>query len=164
MDHQHYAVTIARAEPRALAGVSAIVTPGTVSAVFRRYLDRVYASAKTHAIALDGQNVFVYRRRDDGNLAVEFCVGVVKMFQPVDDIVPCATPGGLVATVTHWGDYGGLGAAHSAVVEWCTTHRREHVGTWWEVYGHWYDDPARVRTDVFYLLREHGVGAASNMA
>jgi hypothetical protein len=28
----------------------------------------------------------------------------------------------------------------------------------WELYGHWEDDPAKLRTDVFYLLRPVGPG------
>ncbi|MEO8562457.1 MAG: hypothetical protein ABI601_10305 [bacterium] len=34
----------------------------------------------------------------------------------------------------------------------CRANGREHTGTRWEVYGHWVDDPVRLRTDVLYLL------------
>ena len=50
------------------------------------------------------------------------------------------------------GHYVRLGAAHEAVVEWCRTHDHRVSGTRWEVYGHWTDDPAKLRTDVYYLL------------
>jgi effector-binding domain-containing protein len=58
-----------------------------------------------------------------------------------------------VATTFHIGDYGGLGAAHEAVRDWCARTGRELAGPSWEVYGHWSDDPAKRRTDVFWLLK-----------
>ncbi len=53
---------------------------------------------------------------------------------------------------THVGDYGAMGAAHEAVIEWCRSHDRALTGTSWEVYGHWHADPAQCRTDILYLL------------
>jgi hypothetical protein len=46
-----------------------------------------------------------------------------------------------------------MGDAHAAVIAWCRANGRALTGTRWEIYGHWSDDPARVRTDVFYLLK-----------
>lgn len=56
------------------------------------------------------------------------------------------------AATTHWGDYR-LGEAHDAVVTWCRTTGHTLAGISWEVYGHWHDDPTKIRTDIFYLLR-----------
>jgi len=36
----------------------------------------------------------------------------------------------------------------------CDENGRVRGGTRWEIYGHWDDDPAKRRTDVFYVL-EH---------
>lgn len=138
---------------RALAGVRARVPRGRVAERFRRYLDQVYAAARDGPIALDGQNVFVYYPRPDGDLAVDFCVGATLPFDAVGDVVPMQTPDGVAATTTHWGDYSGLGQAHEAVIAWCRMHDRTLAGPSWEVYGHWYDDATRVRTDVYYLLQ-----------
>jgi hypothetical protein len=33
------------------------------------------------------------------------------------------------------------------------------TGVDWEIYGHWDDDPAKLRTDVFYLLADTGESA-----
>jgi effector-binding domain-containing protein len=67
-----------------------------------------------------------------------------------------ATPAGAVASATHFGPYGGLGAAHDAVRTWCRENHHQLAGPSWEIYGHWQpewnDDPSRIRTDVFYLL------------
>jgi effector-binding domain-containing protein len=61
-----------------------------------------------------------------------------------------------VATATHLGPYGGLGAAHNAVRQWCTDNNHRLAGPSWEIYDHWQrewnDDPSGIRTDVYYLL------------
>jgi effector-binding domain-containing protein len=77
-------------------------------------------------------------------------------FVEQDDVVRSATPAGAVASTTHLGPYGGLGAAHDAVQRWCNANHRRLAGPSWEIYGHWQDawnaDPSRIRTDVYYLL------------
>ena len=153
-----YSVTQQIATPRVIAAVHACVPIGTVSGSFRRYLDQVYAAARAGAVHLDGQNVFVYHAVLDrpAELDVAFGVGVTAPFATVDAVQPTQLPTGEVATTTHWGSYARLGAAHAAVVEWCRAHARERTGASWEVYGHWTDDEARLRTDVFYLLRPVG--------
>ena len=40
-----------------------------------------------------------------------------------------------------------------AVREWCAEQGHTLAGPNWEVYGDWTDNPAELRTDVFYLLR-----------
>ena len=134
-----------------------------VPARFRPLLDQVYAAAKQHAIALDGQNVFVYRTGTALLADVEFGVGVAGPFAPVGRVTCSQVPAGEVATTTHWGDYAALGAAHDAVVGWCRANGHALAGVAWEVYGHWSDDPAKRRTDVFHLLQEAGnpTGAAT---
>jgi effector-binding domain-containing protein len=64
------------------------------------------------------------------------------------------TPSGRAATAAHFGSYDLLSEAHAAVREWCAAKGEALAGPNWEAYGHWDDDPARVRTDVFYLLTE----------
>lgn len=122
--------------------------------MFRRYLDQVYAVARTGAVHLDGQNVFVYRvsLERPGELDVAFGVGVTAPFATVAAVEPTPLPVGEVATTTHWGSYAKLGAAHHAVTEWCRSNGRKQAGASWEVYGHWTEDESRLRTDVFYLL------------
>jgi effector-binding domain-containing protein len=64
------------------------------------------------------------------------------------------TPGGLVATAVHVGDYSRLGETHRAIIEFCTRRKLPLAGVSWEIYGHWDDDPSKRFTDVFYLLTE----------
>jgi len=121
-----------------------------VPARFAAILGEVYAARAAGALTLDGQNIFVYR--GDTPVDVEFGVGTVSSFEPIGRVVPSQLPAGLAATTTHWGDYSALGGAHHAVIDWCAANAHALEGTRWEVYGHWSDDPATRRTDVFYLL------------
>lgn len=150
-----YSVRVERAASREVAAVRASVPLREVPRRFAQYLDQVYAAARTGAVRLDGQNVFLYRgdAGPDGATEIEFGVGATAPFAPLGPVRSVALPAGEVATTTHWGDYGGLGAAHGAVVGWCRAHGRELAGPRWEVYGHWSDEPAQRRTDVYYLLR-----------
>jgi hypothetical protein len=105
-------------------------------------------------VQLDGQNIFIYRECTDDQLTVDFCVGAKAPFAPVGAVLPLYTPRGLAAMTTHQGDYGGLGAANAAIAAWCRAHGRTLAGPSWEVYGHWHEDPAQLRTEVYYLLQK----------
>jgi len=130
------------------------VPRGAVAGIFGRYLDQVYAAARTGALKLDGQNVFVYRvsGHRPSEVDVAFGVGVTAPFPSIGNVEPTPLPVGEVATTTHWGSYTKLGAAHDAVIEWCRINGRKRAAASWEVYGHWTEDETRLRTDVFYLL------------
>jgi effector-binding domain-containing protein len=92
----------------------------------------------------------------DGSIRLEVGVELQGLFVDDGEVVRSATPAGTVASITHYGPYDGLGAAHDAIQHWCTVNGRELAGPSWEVYGHWErewnDDPSRIRTDVHYLL------------
>jgi effector-binding domain-containing protein len=90
----------------------------------------------------------------DGVMNIECGAEVFESFTGNDRIVCSSTPAGMVATAAHWGPYSNLGEAHSAVLKWCSENGRTLAGPSWEVYGHWNDDPAQLRTDVYYLLQE----------
>ncbi|MEP6621639.1 MAG: GyrI-like domain-containing protein [bacterium] len=147
-----YPVVVQHVTARPFASVPARMPARDIPTRFRQFLDQVYAAAKSHALALDGQNIFVYRARADQSVDVEFGVGARAPFDAVGAVTYSEVPGGEVATTTHWGDYGMLGGAHDAVVSWCRAEGRTLAGVSWEVYGHWSDDPTARRTDVFYLL------------
>jgi effector-binding domain-containing protein len=143
--------TIVAARP--VAGVRAKVSRGRVAQEFGRYLDQVYAAARTGAIALDGHNIFIYRAATDDELTVDFCVGVNGPFAATGAVLPLETPHGVAAMTTHHGDYAGIRHANAAILEWCRANGRARAGPSWEIYGHWNADPAQLRTDVYYLLK-----------
>jgi hypothetical protein len=141
---------------RLVAGVRARVSRGRVGQEFRRHLDQVYAAARGGAIALDGQNVFIYRAASATELTVDFCVGAAAPFAAAGAVVPMVTPSGVAAMTTHVGDYGQMGEANAAIVAWCRANDRVRAGPSWEVYGHWHADAAQLRTDVYHLLQPPG--------
>jgi effector-binding domain-containing protein len=138
---------------RPVAGVRAMVSRGRVAREFGRHLDQVYTAARAGAMQLDGQNIFIYRAATEEQLTVDFCVGVRAPFTAVGAVVPLETPHGVAAMTTHVGDYARIGEANAAIVAWCRANNRLRAGPSWEVYGHWHEDPARLRTEIYYLLR-----------
>jgi len=145
---------------RPVAGVRAQVARGHVAQEFGRYLDQVYAAARARAVALDGQNIFIYRSATADQLTIDFCVGVTAPFATIGAVAPLETPSGVAAMTTHYGDYRALGDANAAILAWCRAQGRVLAGPSWEVYGHWHADPAKLRTDVYYLLQPAGATAS----
>jgi len=78
---------------------------------------------------------------------------VFEPFHSTGVVEPLSTPAGEVATTAHWGDYSQMHGAYAALERWCAANRRKVAGVTWEVYGDWHDDPAQVRTDVYFLLQ-----------
>ena len=147
-----YDVSLQLVSPRVIAAVRLRVAASRVSSVFRGALDQVYDAGRRGVVQLDGQNVFVYRSVADapGEMDVDFGVGTTAPFAREGSVEYTVVPGGHVATATHLGDYGALGAAHDAIIAWCRSRELRLTGTRWEVYGHWQQD-ATPRTDVYYL-------------
>ena len=148
-----YEVREVTVEARPVAGVHAQVPRGRVAQEFGRYLDQVYTAARSGAVQLDGQNIFIYRAVTADQLTVDFCVGVKAPFAAAGAVLPLETPHGVAAMTTHHGDYGRLGEANAAIIAWCEANDRQRAGPSWEVYGHWNEDPAKLTTEVYYLLR-----------
>ena len=100
-----------------------------------------------------GRHVAIYW---DGGIRLEVGVELQGPFAEHGEVVRSATPAGAVASTTHFGPYGGLGAAHDAIRRWCRANNHHLAGPNWEIYGHWQrewdEDPSRIRTDVYYLL------------
>jgi effector-binding domain-containing protein len=137
-----------------IAAVHARLAVGEAPGAFRRYLDQVYALAKTGAVQLDGQNVFFYQNVPDapGEVDIAFGVGVKTPFIGSGQVQPTLLPAGEVAVTTHLGSYSRLGEAHAAVVSSCRVNGLAVTGARWEIYGHWTSDESQLRTDVLYLL------------
>lgn len=74
-----------------------------VSRRFADLLGEVHAAARGGALSLDGQNIFAYRDAAGGEADVEFGVGTTSPFVAIGRVEPSETPGGEIATTTHWG-------------------------------------------------------------
>jgi effector-binding domain-containing protein len=101
-----------------------------------------------------GRHVAVYL---DSVFNLEVGVELDAPFSGHGEVVGSSLPAGEVATTTHLGPYQRLPDAHQAIQQWCMAHRREPARPCWETYGHWLDewnnDPGKIRTDVYYLLK-----------
>jgi len=133
--------------------VHARLAPDRIPATFATYLDQVYAAARAGAVVVDGQNIFLYRDRPDGEVDADFGVGVAAPFPAAGPVRYVELPAGRVATATHRGDYRRLRETHAAVIAWCREHGHALAGPHWEVYGHASPD-VEPRTDVYFLLSE----------
>ena len=155
-DAVSYDVLVSTALPRQLAAVRRRVRRSQISAVIRDELGVVWRFLAEHKVRSTGHNVAVYLGASDGGpdpiLDVWFGVEVHEVIPASEDVVATATPTGPVGSTIHWGEYSAIGAAHDAVRTWCQANGRRTTGVCWEVYGDWFDDWAKVRTDVFYVL------------
>ena len=117
--------------------------------LWRTLLDQVYAFLRVSDVQQVGHNVMLYL---DDVPHVEIGVEVDRVFAPSADVVPSALPHGRVVMTVHRGGYEGLGAAHRGVLDWCAAQGLTPAGPRWEIYGDWQADPARLETEVYYLL------------
>jgi effector-binding domain-containing protein len=149
-------VRVERVAAKPIAVVRRRAVAGQLSSVVPEGCGTVWKALKALGVEGAGRNVAVYRGAPGGLIDVEVGAEVAKPFAGSGEVAGSVTPAGEVATATHFGPYGGLGAAHRAVRDWCKANGRTAAGENWEVYGHWLpawnQDPSQIRTDVFYLL------------
>ena len=147
-----YEVTIETVRAQPLAASRERTTLATVSQQIQGLLAPVWDFLHQRpGLRTDGHNVALYwAARPDG--PVEVGVQVTGPFDETAAVVNGATPAGTVATTAYFGPYTGLRPAHEAVVAWCRANGHPLAGPFWEVYGDWDEDPAKLRTDVYYLL------------
>ena len=161
-----YDVEVKWNDPAPIAVVRRRAAQRDFSVVVPAACGEVWAALKAARVENPGRHVAVYYPGDglDDRIPIEVGAEVSQPFAGAGPVVGSATPGGTVATTTHMGPYGRLGDAHSAILAWCAANQRVPEGTNWEIYGHWdddwTDDPARIRTDVVYLLRDDAGPAA----
>jgi effector-binding domain-containing protein len=121
----------------------------------------VWNVVRSQNISGAGRHVAVYL---DCQINLEVGVELEAPFAGFGDVVGSSTPAGLVATTTHYGPYQLLHAAHDAIRLWCAKNSHKLAGPNWEIYGHWKDewnsDPAKIVTDVYYLIVADGGSAA----
>jgi effector-binding domain-containing protein len=149
-----YDVQLRDLDPIPLAIVRREARPSELSRVVPECCGIVWNALKAQYVK-GGRNVAVYRNGEGGLIQLEVGVEVAGRFTESADLVRSATPGGRIVSVVHFGPYGGLGAAHQAIHDWKNAGGHQLAGPRWEIYGHWQkdwdNDPARIRTDVFYL-------------
>jgi effector-binding domain-containing protein len=150
-----YEVTVADAEARPTAVVAATTTWQEFPTLWSTLLDEVWACLRANGINRRHRNVMLYL---DDAPSVEVGVLFDRKIPFTGGVVASHLPAGTVASTVHYGPYSGLGDAHQAVHAWCAANGREKAGPRWEIYGPHDEDPAKVWTEVHYLLtgREPG--------
>lgn len=152
--HNDYKVEVKTVESVPTAVVRGHARSSDMPQIIRRLFDEFYGDPPPGVPR--GLNV-VYYHHQGGKIPpegvpIEVGVQLAAPCAPHGKVVCSATPAGMVATVTHWGDYGKLRDAYDALGKWSKESGRKFAGPFWEVYGHWYDDLTKVRTDVYQLL------------
>jgi effector-binding domain-containing protein len=148
-----YQVQVMRLESQPTAVVRRRATSQELATVVPEACGAVWGALRALQVRGAGRHVAVYW---DCQINLEVGVEVESPFPGHGDVLGSGTPAGTVATVAHFGPYSRLGEAHAAICKYCSDHGHTLAGPNWEVYGHWNDDPAQLRTDVFYLLRDTG--------
>jgi len=153
VNSKNYAVRLEQYSSIPLAVVNRRASAQELSRVVPEACGTVWNALKSQNIAGAGRHVALYL---DDQINLQVGVELAAPFTGVDEVVPSAIPAGAVATVTHFGPYHQLAAAHDAIHGWCSMHHHKLSGPRWEIYDHWKDecnkDPSAIRTDVYYLL------------
>lgn len=148
-----YAITLEQHPALALAVVRRCAPPAELSRVIPAACGLVWEALRAYQVHGAGRHVAVYL---DDQINLEVGVELTAPFTGAGEVIPSATPAGLVATTTHFGPYPGLALAHAALCAWCEQHGHRRAGPRWEVYGHWdaawNDSPSLIRTDLYHLL------------
>jgi effector-binding domain-containing protein len=110
----------------------------------------VWSFFKSNQLPKPGRHVALYL---DCVMNIEVGVEVLQPFAGNGRVVCSALPTGLAVTTAHLGPYNKLSDAYDAVRDWATKNGHTLTGPSWEIYGHWTDDPAQLRTDIFWLVK-----------
>ena len=145
-----YRVSVKDEVARPTAVVPATTTWREFPALWKVLLDEVWACLRSGGVHRGCPNVMLYW---DDTPRVEVGVELRVPCPLTGRVVASALPAGQVAMTTHTGPYAGLAEAHRAVLDWCAAQGRQPAGPRWEIYGPHHDDPAKVWTEVYHLLR-----------
>ena len=144
-----YEVTAKDVAARPTAVVAATTTWQEFPTLWGKLLDEVWACLRAGGVQRGCRNVMLYL---DNVPHVEVGVELTQPCPLTGRVVASSLPAGPVAMTVHRGPYVGLADAHRAVHEWSTAQGRPLAGPRWEVYGPHDDDPAKVWTEVYWLL------------
>ena len=150
-----YQIELTRRELVHTAVIRDRVRPQELARFVPAACGEVWSFIRAAGLPLPGRHVAVYLDQDG---TVEVGAEVSAPFTGNGRVHCSQLPVGQAATTTHFGPYLRLSDAHQVVRKWCAEHHHQQSGVCWEVYGHWQDewntDPSKIRTDVFYLLRD----------
>ena len=145
-------------EGRELAAVCKTTPRAKLGEAIIAGLDQVYAVLRARQAVGLGHNVVVYRNASGpgptDTLDIEVGVQVSEPFAPEGDVLALRSPSGRAAVATHVGPYQQIPATGVALRRWMTERGLGTPVLDWEVYGDWEEDPAKLTTEIYFLLRE----------
>jgi effector-binding domain-containing protein len=153
-----YQVRLEQVSSRPVAVVRRRASVQELARVVPEACGTVWSVVRAQQIPGAGWHVALYW---DVQINLEVGVELQTPFGECGEVVGSATPAGSVATAEHFGPYNRLAEAHQAIRAWCASHGHALAGPNWEIYDHWQDewnqDPAKIRTEVFYLVKTGGL-------
>jgi effector-binding domain-containing protein len=144
-----YEVGLTDVEARPLVVVAATTTWPEFRTLWGQLLGEVWDCLHAGGIYRGCRNVMVYL---DSVPNVEVGVLLDQPCPLIGRVMASTLPAGIAAKTVHRGPFGGVGAAHDAVVRWCALRGHQLNGVRWEIYGPHNDDPAQQWTEVYWLL------------
>ena len=144
-----YQVTMTFVEAHPTAVVPTTTTWREFPTLWQELSNEVWMCLRASGINRGCRNIMLYW---DDVPRVEVGVELLVPCPLTGRVIASTLPAGQVAMTVHWGAYSRLGEAHQAVIEWCSAQGTRRTGTRWEVYGPHNDDPAKVWTEVYWLL------------
>jgi effector-binding domain-containing protein len=150
----NYDIRLEQFDSRPLAVVRRRATLAELGKVIPDACGTVWNVIRALNIMGAGRHVALYL---DDVFNLEVGVELETPFAGHDEVVVSSIPSGMVATAVHFGPYDRLPEAHKAIRRWCADYKYELAVPNWEIYDHWKhewcDEPSKIRTDVFYLLK-----------
>ena len=143
-----------QAPARRIAAVRVHTTRANLARAIRGGLDQVWPQI----IDRSGLNVVMYHPSEPTGLGKEFDietgVEVPEGFAAKAPVYVTQIPPGRVVTAAHFGPYDQMAKTYDAITEYVRQRGLKLAGPSWEVYGHHDDDPAKLRTDIFFPLSD----------
>jgi effector-binding domain-containing protein len=139
--------------PHSGAGIEMFTPWADMRANIQKLFGRLYAPG---ALAPGHGHNFVFYRHNTRE-GITMLAGVLDR-QPGGsdpDVKPAQVPGGRTITATHWGDYGKMKTTYDAIEAEIAAKKLKRTNRSLEIYGDWFDDLTKVRTDIHIYL---GVG------
>ena len=128
-------------------------TMATLPETIGRLLDPVWAFLRASDLVTNHNIVLYEGDLGDDGANIEVGVQVDRPFEGAPDgIVASELPAALVARAVHQGPYNRIGETHAAVLAWCEANGFRPMGTSWEIYGDWTDDPDALETEVVHAV------------
>jgi effector-binding domain-containing protein len=147
-----YEIDVVEIEPVSFARVVRRGTLAQIGELAMPAMDLVWPMLR-EAGAPTSHNAMVYRQAGGDEFDMEIGVQLTGDANlPPGEVSVGETPSGRAAHTRHLGPYDGLPAAYDAIRAWSAQEGVPLGAVGWEVYGDWADDPAKLETDVYFLL------------